>query len=100
MNWEDVKHGNAQEVQLFLDTLELSTATARKRKYEKTQKKEDVTFAGGFVEEEEEEDSDVGSDVAQTPRKKRKTSAVSTPRKPKTPTKLLTPRHKKYLLYL
>lgn len=93
MKWEDVKHGTASEVSLLVDNLELSTATTRKRKFEKTAKK-DSTFTGGFVEEEE--DSEVeGHD---TPRKKRKISAASTPRKPRTPSKLLTPRHKRYLI--
>lgn len=93
MNWEDVKHGSTAEVSLLVDGLELSTATTRKRKFEKTVKK-DHTFTGGFVEEEEEDSENEGHG---TPRKKRKMSTASTPRKPRTPSKLLTPRHKRYL---
>lgn len=92
MQWEDVKHSSTEEVHQLIDLLEQSTTTTRKRKFDKTPKK-DPTFKRGFVEEEY--DSEIGSDTPNTPRKKRKTSAASTPRKPKTPSKLLTPRHKR-----
>jgi len=86
--WEDVQHGDEEEVADLIGRMELDTRSTRKRKYQKRTKKGDDDFTGGRVIDEDME--------MQTPRKKQKFSSVtSTPRKPRTPSKLLTPSHKR-----
>ena len=90
--WEDIRHNTEEEVNQLMDFLESATKSTRKRKFEKRTKGDD-DFKGGVVDDDELE-QELG-----TPRKKKKTSAVSTPRKPRTPSKLLTPSHKRYMSF-
>lgn len=89
--WEDMKHGDEEEVQQLLEFLQVATKGTRKRKYEK-RITADEDFTGKILDIDELE-VEPG-----TPRKRKKTSAVSTPRKPKTPSKLLTPSHKRFVI--
>ncbi|XMA10075.1 hypothetical protein WAI453_002866 [Rhynchosporium graminicola] len=88
--WEDIQHGNEEQVTDLLVRIESETKSMKKRKYQKRTTKGDDDFKGGFVGEDELE--------THTPRKKQKFSTISTPKKPRTPSKLLTPIHKRVII--
>ncbi|PVH83107.1 P-loop containing nucleoside triphosphate hydrolase protein [Cadophora sp. DSE1049] len=87
--WEDIAHGNEDEVTELLTRIESETKSTKKRKNQRRTKGDD-DFKGGFVDDDELE--------THTPRKKQKFSNVSTPKKPRTPSKLLTPSHKRVVI--
>ena len=85
--WEDIAHGNEDEVTELLTRIESETKSTKKRKNQRRTKGDD-DFKGGAVDDDELE--------THTPRKKQKFSSVTTPKKPRTPSKLLTPSYKRY----
>ncbi|KAG4418266.1 hypothetical protein IFR04_008624 [Cadophora malorum] len=87
--WEDIAHGNEDEVTELLTRIESETKSTKKRKNQRRTKGDD-DFKGGAVDDDELE--------THTPRKKQKFSSVSTPKKPRTPSKLLTPSHKRVVI--
>ncbi|RFU35359.1 hypothetical protein B7463_g1010, partial [Scytalidium lignicola] len=90
--WEDIYHGNEEDIFGLIELVKTGTKATWKKRGDR-QKKEEEDF---HVEHDQHEELE--NEGLQTPRKKRKTSAVSTPRKPSTTSKLLTPTHKRVVV--
>jgi hypothetical protein len=87
--WEDIFRGTEEDIANLIERVNSETKATRK-------KASNPHFEDGIDDFVAEDDREV---FFHTPKKKRKTSAVSTPRKQQIPSKVLTPSHKKYAVF-
>jgi origin recognition complex subunit 1 len=84
--WEDIYRGE-EDIFNLVERVKTETKATRKRRNERHAADAEAEFVA-------QKDQQV---TVETPKKKRKTSAISTPQKLRTPSKLLTPSHKRYV---